>query len=254
MTEKEFPEGMKPLGDHKFNFLCHPGVSCFTYCCKNVDLDLYPYDVVRLKKGTGLDSETLIRQHTELIKGGNPFFPTLKLKLSPFGTVLACPFLSENGCTVYNDRPTACRTYPLERAVDRATTRGRPEDFYFLTSHEYCLGHNEKTEFTVKKWLRNQRLDEFNLMNDLWAGVDTLFASNPWKGEGAGGNLQQLAFLACYNIDGFRGFVKQRQLLEQFRMDKSWKRRITYDDAELLKFGFEWIKGVLKGFSSLLPK
>ena len=156
----------------------------------------------------------------------------------------ACPFLKESGCTVYRDRPTACRTYPLERAVDRSAAKGRPEDFYFLTNHSYCRGHQEEHRCTVKQWVRNQRLDEYNLMNDLWAEVDTLFASNPWKGEGFGGEKQQLAFLACYNIDGFRRFCTTHNLFEQYRLSREVKRRIAQEDAELLKFAFEWLKSL----------
>ena len=252
--KREFPEGMVPLGDSEFHFSCHPGVACFTFCCKNVDLDLYPYDVIRIKNQLGIDSETFLREHTEFKKGGNPFFPTLKLKLAPFEDEQACPFLSKEGCTVYKNRPTSCRTYPLERAVDRSASGGRPEEFYFLTNHEYCLGHKEPDRITVRKWVRSQRLDEFNLMNELWADVDTLFASNPWQGEGTGGEKQQMAFMACYNIDGFRSFAKENGIFSHFVIDRDWKNRIKRDDSELLKFSFEWIKKVLGGRSSLISK
>ena len=33
-----------------FTFRCHPGISCFNLCCRNLNLFLHPYDVVRLKK------------------------------------------------------------------------------------------------------------------------------------------------------------------------------------------------------------
>lgn len=252
--KREFPEGMVPLGESEFSFRCHPGVDCFTFCCKNVDLDLYPYDVIRLKKELAIDSESFLRDYTELKKGGNPFFPTLKLKLVPYGEEQACPFLSESGCTVYRNRPTSCRTYPLERAVDRSAAGGRPEEFYFLTNHNYCHGHREPDLTSVRKWVRSQRLDEFNLMNDLWAEVDTLFASNPWRGEGAGGSRQQMAFMSCYNIDGFRSFVDENGVLSQFVIDRDWRNRMKRDDGELLKFAFEWIKQVLGGRSSLVSK
>ena len=251
VEEKNFPEGMVPLGDKGFNFLCHPGVSCFTVCCRNVDLDLYPYDIVRLKNGLGLDSETFMRTHTELKQGGNPYFPTVKLKLEEAAGEAACPFLGDEGCTVYRDRPTACRTYPLERAVDRQAQRGRTDDFYFLTNHSYCKGHAEEHHFSVKQWVRNQRLDEYNLMNDRWAEVDTLFATNPWKGEGSGGQNQQLAFMVCYDIDGFRSFVMENRLLEQFSLQRDQKKRMQRFDEELLKFGFDWLKLILGAPSSL---
>lgn len=250
--EKRFPEGMEPLEDRSFRFKCHPGVACFTVCCKNVDLDLYPYDIVRLKNKLNLHSERFMREYTELKSGANPFFPTVSLKLKNTADGQQCPFLESTGCSVYRDRPTACRTYPLERAVDRQSTSGRAADFYFLTNHDYCLGHQENHHFTVKNWLRNQQLADYNVMNDWWATVDTLFATNPWKGEGAGGEKQQLAFFVCYNIDGFRSFSQEHRLLKQFRISNDLKNRIRKKDSELLKFGFEWIKQVLGGTSSLV--
>lgn len=253
--ERKFPGGMVPLDDTGFTFRCHPGVSCFTVCCQNVDLDLYPYDIIRLKDALQMDSGSFIRNHVEIKQGGNPYFPTVKLRLRDFSNgAKACPFLEESGCTVYRDRPTACRTYPLERAVERSQVKGRQEDFYFLTNHPYCRGHQEDHRFTIKQWVRNQRLDEYNLMNDLWAQVDTLFASNPWKGEGIGGEKQQLAFLACYNIDGFRRFCETHDIVDAFRLARDLKRRIKRDDAELLKFGFEWLKALFGGTTALLKK
>ncbi len=250
---KEFPEGMVPLGNSEFQFACHSGVECFTFCCRNVDMILYPFDIIRLKHSVGLDSETFLRTHTALLKGDNPYFPTVKLKLTE-DNQKSCPFLKTSGCSVYNDRPSACRTYPLERAVDRSKPGRVADDYYFLTHHSYCLGHTEENHFTVKNWIRNQKLIDYNTMNELWAEIDTVFRQNPWKGEGAAGEKQQLAFMVCYNIDGFRRFAVAHMLLKQFKLEKDFKKRIEKEDAELLKFGFEWLKLILTGKSSLLKK
>jgi len=255
MTDsKSFPEGMLPLGGDPFTFRCHPGVSCFTVCCRTVELDLYPYDIIRLKNCIGIDSETFMRRHTELKQGTNPYFPAVMLAQVESETGPQCPFLSETGCTVYRDRPTSCRTYPLERAVDREVERGRAKDYYFLVKHDYCRGHDEDARIDVKQWIRNQQLDQFNLMNDLWTEIDTLFAANPWRGEGSGGPKQQLAFMVCYNIDGFRKFAVQQRLLDHYLVNREWKNRIGKDDAELLKFGFEWLKEILGSRSSLVKR
>jgi uncharacterized protein len=245
IEEKSFPDGMVPLGDLPFRFSCHPGVACFTVCCRNVDLDLYPYDILRLKNSLAMDSQTFLETHTRLQQGGNPFFPTVKLQLVASGSEWSCPFLCEQGCRVYRDRPTACRTYPLERAVERAVHRGSCRDWYFLKRHDYCLGHRQDQEQTVRRWLRSQRLEPFNLMNDLWSRVDTLLASNPFQGEGSGGPRQQLTFLACYNIDGFRNYLRQHRLLDRYPADRDRKRRIERSDEELLKFAFEWVQTAL---------
>jgi hypothetical protein len=251
---KQFPEGMTPLAGAPFTFRCHPGVSCFTVCCKNVDLDLYPYDIIRLKNNLSIDSEQFVRTHTELAKGANPYFPTLKLKLEQKAGVACCPFLDETGCLVYRDRPTACRTYPLERAVDRSAARGQVDDYYFLVKHDYCKGHYEDQEMNVKRWIRNQQLDTFNLMNEGWTEIDTLFATNPWKGEGSGGPKQQLAFMVCYDIDGFRSFAAKQRLVEQYQLKRELRKKLERDDEELLKFGFEWLKDIFGGRSALLRR
>jgi Fe-S-cluster containining protein len=252
-VDKEFPDGMVPLGNTPFNFECHPGVACFTSCCKDVDLTLYPYDIIRLKNVLRVDSEDFMRAHTYLVRGDNPFFPTVKLRLSDDKTK-SCPFLKVEGCLVYNERPSACRTYPLERAVDRLTLKGVPSEFYFLTNHSYCLGHKEEKKFKVNSWIRNQRLIEYNTMNALWVEIDTLFSTNPWKGEGGGGAKQQLAFMVCYNIDGFRRFTEEYQIIKKFKIASDFKKRIAKEDQELLKFGFEWLKTIFTGKSSLISR
>ncbi len=250
ISKNEFPEGKVPLGAQKFQFSCHAGVECFMSCCKNVDMFLFPYDVLRLKNRLGLDSETFMRLYARLVKGDNLYFPSVMLKLNE-DEEKRCPFLQSNGCSVYKDRPSACRTYPLERAVDRNVVSSRRRDFYFLTHHEYCLGHQEKQMNTVSQWIREQQLQLYNNMNEQWTELDTIFASNPWKGEGSAGPKQQMAFMVCYNIDEFRVFVARQQILEQFKLSNDQKKQLSTDDAALLQFGFSWLKLILSGSSSL---
>ncbi|MCB2181382.1 MAG: YkgJ family cysteine cluster protein [Desulfobulbaceae bacterium] len=246
--QKSFPEGMVPLGKSMFSFSCHPGVSCFMTCCRNVDMLLYPYDIIELKKSLGIRSDEFLEKYVQVVKGANPYFPSIMMKMSADN---ACPFLGDEGCTVYEHRPFSCRMYPLERGVDRTPQKGRAEEFYFLTNHEYCKGHGENEEWSVKEWLRNQKLLFHNAMADQWAEMDTLFAQNPWAGEGAAGPRQKLAFMVCYNIDGFRDYVKQHNLLADFKLPKNRIRSIETDDEALLSFGFDWLKLVLADMPTL---
>jgi Fe-S-cluster containining protein len=252
-VKKEFPEGMEPLEKSVFQFRCGPDVPCYMQCCRKLDLILYPYDIIRLKNRLNITSEEFMRRHTRLGPSSHPFFPAVMLLMAE-NEEHTCPFLDNNGCTVYEDRPTACRTYPLERAVDRTPGSGGPKEFYFMTSHSYCLGHRETKEWTVKTWVKDQKIQHYNAVNDLWAEIDTLFARNPWQGEGAGGPRQQMAFMVCYNIDGFRSFVEENRLLDSFKIESSRRRIITDDDEALLKFGFEWLKYVLAGEGRLIRR
>ncbi len=252
-AKKEFPSGMEPLGKSVFRFSCHPGVPCYTHCCRDQNLPLYPFDIIRLKNKVGLSSTEFLEMYAMVGRGNNPFFPSVMLKMAD-NHKRTCSFLGPEGCTIYEERPNACRTYPLERAVDRDQSKGRPEEFYFLTNHEYCQGHAEDQKWTVKEWLRNQRLLDDNRQLDLWAEMDTLFAGNPWKGEGGAGPLQRLAFMVCYNIDAFRQYANSQHLVDSFRMDKTRRRKISVDDNALLEFGYDWLQHFLGKRQTLQPK
>ncbi len=241
-NEKQFPEGMIPLGKESFLFSCHPGVSCYMKCCRNVDMLLYPYDIILLKNKLQIRSDEFLEKYAQVVKGPHPYFPALMMKMTQLN---ACPFLGEEGCTVYEERPSACRTYPLERAVDRTATKGRAEEFYFLTNHEYCKGHAEKKEWTVKEWLRDQKLLIHNSQADRWAEMDSFFASNPWAGEGAAGPRQQMAFMVCYNLDAFRDYMAHHNILSQYKMAASRIRAIEREDEALLSFGYDWLLNVM---------
>lgn len=251
--EHYLPPGRTKIERSGFNFHCHSGVECFLSCCRNVDMLLFPYDIIRLKHRLRLHSSDFLHQYTQLSQGSHPYFPGLKLKLSNDPT-LACPFLSAEGCSVYQDRPSACRTYPLERGVEQPGPGKALKVHYFLTHHPYCLGHQEGRSYTLKQWERDQKLFDYNLYNDLWAELDAFFATNPWAGEGKAGPYQQLAFMVCYNIDGFRAYVDEHQLLDSYKIAKDERLRIAGSDDQLLRFGFTWLEYVLGGRRNLVAR
>ncbi len=239
------------LGTEPFSFRCHPGIDCYLVCCHKVELILQPYDIVRLKNRLRLSASEFLFRHTRLGEGNHPYFPAIMLNMVDEPS-FPCPFLGPGGCSVYRDRPSACRTYPLERGVERVPGKGI-RSRYYLVRHPYCHGHQETKQYTVREWERDQQLAEYNLFNDRWAEVDALFATNPWQGEGAAGPRQRLAFMACYDIDTFRTYCDQHRLLRRYRIDRHRRRRIERDDGELLKFGFDWLLHTLGDRSTLMP-
>ena len=243
MKEQNQQVERTPLGEQCFPFACHPGVACFTRCCRGVDLDLYPFDIIELKKGSGLVRSRSCATIPGSSRGAESLFPHCKLKLVECGSGICLSVSGRNrGVPSITIAMGACRTYPLERAVDRRIERGRAADCYFLTKHSYCLGHYEDQQVNVRQWLRSQRLAEHNMMNELWTEVDTILRTNPFKGEGSGGPTQQLVFMACYNIDGFRNFVLEHGVLESLSIAGRQRRCYQRDDKELLKFALEWVK------------
>jgi hypothetical protein len=211
---------------------------------------LYPYDIIRMKKNLEITSDEFLRKYTFSAVRDNPFFPSVMLQMAD-DPERCCPFLSEQGCTIYEGRPSSCRTYPLERAVARGTREGRREDHYFLKRAPYCRGLEEKREWTVEEWLADQEVGPFNEMNDLWVDVDTLFRANPWGGREPGNKRLRMAFMACFNVDQFRNFVFGSSFLSRFFVPAERVTRIREDDTEMIKFGFEWVKFFLNGTSTL---
>ena len=49
----------------RFKFKCHKGVSCFTDCCRGIDIMLTPYDVLTMRKKLDMDSEKFLSVFTD---------------------------------------------------------------------------------------------------------------------------------------------------------------------------------------------
>jgi uncharacterized protein len=239
----KLPRGRGPVLQETdvFKFACHPGVSCFTRCCRNTDMYLYPYDIIRLKTRLGISSGEFLEKHTTAYIRDNPYFPNVMLKMSEREDK-ACPFLAAEGCAVYEDRPFSCRAYPMERAVARLGGMGKREVCYFIARHDYCLGHREEKEWTIASWMANQGLSEFNAMNDEWVDIETLFRGNPWGERGLDSPAIKMAFMACFNVDKLRDFVFGTTFMSRFDVPPERIEKIQTDDVAMMLFGFDWVR------------
>ena len=227
-------------------FDCHPGVSCFTRCCKDADMYLYPYDVVRMKNRLSLSSGRFLDRYTFQAVRDNPYFPSVMLKMSD-NEEKWCPFLSNNGCMIYEDRPFSCRAYPLERAVARAGNENERTVLFFVAEDPYCMGHEEVRQWTVNEWIADQEIHPYNDMNDLWVDIDTLFRTNPWGPQGMDSPALKMAFMACFNVDEFKKFIFESTFLSRFNVSRDRIDRLKTSDVELMTFGFDWVKFFLTG-------
>ena len=54
-------------GDAVIQFRCHKDIDCFNACCKNIDIMLTPYDIIRLKQRLGITSTEFLREYTAKI-------------------------------------------------------------------------------------------------------------------------------------------------------------------------------------------
>ena len=245
---KEYPRLNK---ESSFTFECHPGVSCFNECCGDVNIFLTPYDIIRLKNNLGLTSGEFLKKYTLSPFDENLKYPVILLKMND-DVKKSCPFVSKEGCTVYPDRPWACRMYPLGLASPGEDHDQLNQEFYFLLKESICHGFEEKKMQTVGEWLSDQGIEEYNRMGEYFK--DITLHSFFQKGGNLDPKKVEMFFTVCYNIDKFREFVFRSSFFEKFAVDDAVKEKIKEDDVELLKFGYQWLRFALFGEKTMTVK
>jgi Fe-S-cluster containining protein len=142
--------------DDTFSFRCHKDLTCFNQCCRNLNLFLYPYDVLRLRRSLNLDSDQFITSHVDVVLREGNYFPDVLLRMAD-NESQTCPFLSDAGCTVYPDRPDTCRTFPVEHGMLFKDRPGASEIVSFFRPPDFCQGQYENQALTVAQWAQDQR-------------------------------------------------------------------------------------------------
>lgn len=237
------------LGDGTFRFACHSGVACFTRCCHNADMYLYPYDILRLKQRLGLTSDAFLLAHTLTALRDMPTFPSVMLKMSE-APGKPCTFLTDQGCSVYEDRPYACRCYPLEPALygDEAGNVGFR---YYVMRHGHCLGHREGRQWHAQAWMDDQQMADYTEINSLWAPIAARLQSGDAGPQGADSPAMKMTFMASYNMDTFRRFVFESSFGTRFQIPEQRLSAAREDEVELLRLGLEWINSFLFGMGPM---
>ncbi|CAK8723326.1 MAG: hypothetical protein CDV28_10390 [Candidatus Electronema aureum] len=232
------PEHCQPLAaDEKFCFACHPGVTCFTECCRQLDLALTPYDLLRLKKRLGLDSGSFLEQYVIVAWEEGMIFPACFLTMIDDGRA-SCVFVTDEGCSVYDDRPAACRAYPAGRGASRRADDTLAERFVLLRE-PHCLGFAEQQAQTAPEYFQAQGLTEFNCCNDQ---LLSLFQHPQIQ---AGFRLTQAQMdqyiMALYNVDFFRQEMADGRIMMKRPLSVLELRALAGDDEELLLLGLRWL-------------
>lgn len=223
-------------------FRCYPGISCFNACCSNVDILLTPYDMLRLRKRLNMSPEEFLYQYANpgMLSKGNMPVPFLRMDDEKG----RCPFNTDAGCSVYEDRPVACRYYPIGLGLLRPQGETEADAFYFLIKEDFCKGHQENKLWTVQEWREDQGSDGYDRMNRSWMELlvkrrsagDMVRTTTP---------LSEIFYQASTDPDGFRRFVFNSSFLKRYQVNPDVEARIQTDDTALLEFAFDWLKSVL---------
>lgn len=242
----------KLTADSNLKFSCHPGVSCFTNCCGNINIILTPYDILRIRRPLNLTAEEFLLRFTTPVYLEKTDLPGVKIHLDENGR---CPFVTEEGCTIYPYRPTTCRYYPVGMSYFHAAGNEgtAAEEFYFLVKEPYCKGHEEPKEQTIRQWRIEQGIDESDEMNREWMEIvmrRKSFGLQATLSEPA----QKMFFLASTDLDKFRDFVFNSSFLETYDVDAETLAKIKTDDIALMKFSCKYLAASIFGTKDLLIK
>lgn len=224
-----------------FAFACHPGVPCFNSCCADVNIVLTPLDVLRLARRLGLHTRDFLESYTS-----NPITKDLKLPMVMLKMKdeegKPCHFVGAAGCTVYGDRPWACRMYPLGMAIPPARAGEEPEPLFFVFEDDHCQGRLQPgcRQWTATAWREDQGLAA---QDELEAGFRDL-VSHPWfiGGRTLDPKRMHMFYTACYDLDTFRSFIFESSFRERFEIAPEELEELNSNDEALLRFAFRWLR------------
>ncbi|HUT54875.1 MAG TPA: YkgJ family cysteine cluster protein [bacterium] len=240
--ERILAEAPRLGGGDKFVFSCHPGISCFNQCCRNVNIVLTPLDILRMSRRLKMTTTDFLTRHTFVPFSEDQKLPFVFLRMND-DEERTCPFVGEKGCGIYEDRPWPCRMYPVGEASpeDPATQGGA---FYFLIQEDHCRGHEEKNSWTIADWTRDQGVPAYREMGELFKRIllHPYLSSKPLDPARI-----EMFYMACYDLDKFREFVFQSQFLTRFVVEPETLESMRSDDLELMKFAFRWLGFALFG-------
>ena len=232
--------------ESKICFNCYPGISCFNACCKQADITLAPYDIIRLKNRLGMTSTEFLKKHTVPYEIDAHGTPGVKMRTTDDDPV--CLFMDEEkGCTVYEDRPSACRYYPVALLALRRSDEYHDEQNYALVEESHCMGHKEARQITVADYRKEQKVEEYDELNrDYYRIILKKKSAGPAIGKPSPTSFQ-FFFLVCYDIDRFKDFLSAPNFRAVYDISDEEYETIMNDDVERLKFGYRLLMQVLFG-------
>jgi Fe-S-cluster containining protein len=223
--------------DHVFRFECRHGLDCFTRCCRDITIFLTPYDILRMKNALGLSSTDFLAAYTATLIGDTGL-PVVVLKMRQ-DDEKTCPFVTNSGCAIYPDRPWACRIYPLQ-PESTITTEKAGKAYYSVMDVPFCRGLASDREQILSDWIKQQGIPVYHEMETLFKTIST--NDRLIKEKITNKKIQDMYYMACYDLDRFRRFVLETTFLDRFDVDPETVEQLKTDDTALYRFALQWLE------------
>jgi Fe-S-cluster containining protein len=246
MDTQSVKTSAEPLGiEDSFDFSCGSHLECFNRCCRDINLFLTPYDILRIKKRLKISTDEFLRTYTIPLFPPEIGHPVILMRMLP-DEGKNCPFAGDEGCIIYDDRPWSCRSFPLEPVAESLPP------LFEIVKRDFCAGFGKGKLRSVKKWRDTQSVAFYERINDEWKKVthhERFSSVNVLEG-----GPRDIFFLGSYNIDEFRNVVLNGDFQNYFHIERRVLKQIKASDTELLLFAFKWMRHVLFGEDTLKRK
>lgn len=246
---QKYVDSLPVLGEGEtFCFECSPDVACFNRCCRQLTLPLTPYDVLRLRRRLGMKSEDFLRTLTIMKTFPDSGLPISMLRMLG-GPEEYCPFVTPAGCQVYDDRPGACRSYPLGRGT--SPSRHGVAETHYIVHEAHCHGFDKGRDWTAEEWFNHEGLALYNQANDRYMRLVAMVTAT---GRPLEAKLSSMCILCCYQLDKFREFINKMHIFSHVEISQARQKAVLNEDEAALEFGLDWMELVIFGQSTGLGK
>jgi len=228
---EERAERLPITWDDKFKFSCHKDLSCYNTCCRDVNIFLTPYDVLRMRRATGLSSGELLKAYAVALLGEDGI-PLMVLRMME-NENKTCHFVTRDGCSIYRDRPWSCRMYPVFPVSSK-------EEEFWIEGKTSCLGVREEKQWTPREWKKDQDIEIYDKMNEPYKEIT--HHDYFQEGNKLDSGKTKLLYTACYDLDQFRRFLFNSRFFDIYDVEKEVIEKIKNDEEELLNFGYRWVR------------
>jgi hypothetical protein len=140
---------------------------------------------------------------------------------------------------LYPDRPWACRIYPLQPESTTLTEKAG-KAYYSVMDVPFCRGLFSDRSLSLSDWMEEQGIPVYHEMEALFKKIVT--NERLTKVKITNKKIQEMIFMACYDLDRFRRFVLESSFLERFEINPDEVEQIKTDDVALYRFALQWLE------------
>jgi hypothetical protein len=140
---------------------------------------------------------------------------------------------------IYADRPWACRIYPLQPESTPLTEKAG-KAYYSVMNVPFCRGLKSDRALSLTDYIKEQGIPVYMEMEALLKKITA--NERLLKEKITNISIQEMYFMACYDLDRFRRFVLESTFLERFVVERQQVEKLKFDDVALYRFAIQWLE------------